>query len=88
MILTKRQTQVAALTQYGASIKEIATVLGMEENTVKSHKKKIAVVQKRLNRDMFGMPVKREDRMVEFQKIINRVNARLEFGETQSQSDA
>ncbi len=85
MTLTKRQSQVAALARYGASIKEIATVLGVEENTVKGHKKVVAVMERRLNRDLFGMPLTRDERIAEFQKIVARVNNRFE---SEPQNDA
>lgn len=81
MKMTPRQRQISVLKQRGASDKEIASVLGIEVATVKSHSKRLREVCKDEGVDIFAMPLERSERMKRFE-MLARVTAKgLRFGE-------
>lgn len=88
MKLTLRQAQVVALTSVGASAKEIANVLGVGEQTIKTYKKQLLAIQRQHNVDYWGLPLDRDGRNREFRRICNNVMVRYKFGEVQNESSA
>lgn len=78
--MTPRQMQVAYLAQHGASNKEIARVLGIEEATVKTYKKQLREICKDLNRDVFGVPINNPERMAALHGLNRVFTAKMRFG--------
>lgn len=74
MALTPRQRQVAALKKLGASDKEIAMVLGIGVETVRSHNKLIREHLRAMGLDLFAMPMEQAQRIKAFADV-----ARLEY---------
>lgn len=70
--MTPRQRQVAALKKLGAHDKEIAAVLGIGLETVRTHNKLIREHLKGMGMDLFGMPWEQARRIQEFAAVARR----------------
>lgn len=81
--LTPREKQIALLKQRGAMNKEIAMVLGVTEDTVKSIYKKVCEKCYERGVDVFAMPVDRVERMAAFHGILRQAKLVEMFGEAQ-----
>ena len=79
--LTPRQRQVAALARSGATNKEIARLLDVEESTVKSFKKVVAEKYAKQGIDLHrGTLIEQKHRLELLQKIAQRAWAEANFG--------
>jgi DNA-binding NarL/FixJ family response regulator len=78
--LTPRQRQIAILKQRGAANKEIAIVLDITEDTVKSMCKRIREKCKEFGVDMFAMPTDRQERMKAFRGLVRAQKIADNFG--------
>lgn len=80
MKLSPRQRQISVLKQRGASNKEIALVLGVEESTVKSQYKLMREKCLEYGVDIYAVPVDRVERMAFFQSLARVEYYKLKFG--------
>ena len=79
--LTPRQRQVAALKKSGASNKEIAELLGISEETVKTHVRHVYEIYAGHGIDLHkGTLIEQKARMRMLQLVAKRAAAEANFG--------
>lgn len=81
MKLSPRQRQISVLKQRGATNKEIAIVLGVEESTIKSQYKLMRLKCKEHGVDIYAVPVNRAERMTFLRNLARVEYYKQRFGE-------
>lgn len=81
--LSPREKQIALLKQRGAMNKEIAIVLNISEETVKSIYRRVVDKCGERGVDVFAMPVDWAERLATFHGILRQAKLAEMFGDTQ-----